>query len=219
MPEVTPASLADFLQALPISAIEFHLPEIVEIAETAGGEVLPSNIGTRLWNGRVTLGRLTRSETLSAQVLIDDMRGAGKFFMASHITHPFPQTDPQGIDIQTANVLLASLPNDANTIALAGLRPNYVLTRGDYLSFTYRSNPTRYALHRVVTTSVQADNDGLSPVFKVQPPVRPGAQIGTPVTLANAACKALIRPGSVEAGRTSRFTTEGIAFDFQQTLR
>ena len=115
--------------------------------------------------------------------------------------------------------MIGALNADARLISLSGLLAGYVLSSGDYLGFAYRSDPARYALHRIWTPQVEADAQGTTPSFTVQPPLRPGADVGAAVTFERAACKAIIRPGSVEPGRTRRFTTEGMAFSFVQTLR
>ena len=86
---------------------------------------------------------------------------------------------------------------------MAGLPAWYVLTRGDYLAFDYGS-PSRRALHKVVSLTVQASAGGVTPVFEVTPLIRPGALVGAVVTLVRASCKARIMPGSVSKGASFR---------------
>lgn len=218
MPLNFPLSYADFLGALPISSITFECPEVVEVSMTAGSEALPSEIGNRYWQGEVRLGKMKRAEKRAAQVLIDQVRGAGGSFFAHDITQPFPQSDPDGTGLPGSGPLIANLPADARLISLKNLA-NYTLMRGDYLAFEYRSNPTRYALHRVVDALVTTGGAGTTGTFEVMPPIQPGAAVDTPVQLARPACKAIIVPGSVQPGKTNRFIHEGMSFGFMQTLR
>ncbi|MBW4708618.1 hypothetical protein KX928_12570 [Roseobacter sp. YSTF-M11] len=220
MPVSFPMSIAEFLDALPVKSVEFDLPEAVQTSRTAGGEILPEDIGTRLWQGEVMLGRLLPYEALDAQALIDLMRGAGASFLAYHTRFPHPRQDPTGSIIAGASPQIAALDGgDARLISLKGLTPGYALTRGDYLSFTYGSNPLRYGLHRVQETQVLADGAGTTPLFEVIPPLEPGAVIDAAVTLGRAHCKAVIVPDSVQTGRQSKFLRDGMSFKFMQTLR
>lgn len=104
-------------------------------------------------------------------------------------------------------------------IGLKDLPAGYSLRRGDYLSFTYAFNPTRYGLHRVQDITVVADGAGETPFFEVIPPLEPGAVAETPVQLVGAHCKAIIVPGSTQTGRQSKFMRDGMSFKFIQTLR
>ena len=74
-------------------------------------------------------------------------------------------------------------------------------------------------MHRVVDHTVTASQTGVTQNFEVLPPLQPGAVLLEPVQLVRPFCKAIIIPGSVQSGRTTRFITEGMSFRFIQTLR
>jgi len=112
--------------------------------------------------------------------------------------------------------VLSALISGNREISLSGLPANYVLSRGDYLSWTY--NGGRRALHRVVEP-VTASAGGVATSFEVTPPVRPGSVTSTPVTLRRASCAAKLRAGTVQKGRSRRTVTDGMSFEFIQTLR
>ncbi|MBM1833767.1 hypothetical protein JQW92_16995 [Sulfitobacter pseudonitzschiae] len=219
MPLTFPLSYAEFLAVLPISSITMECPEVVEISQTAGAEVLLDEIGNRYWQGVINLGRMQRHEKREAQVLIDAVRSASGSFFASDISQSFPQDDPTGSGISGATPKISSLPADKRLIGLSGLPSGYTLRRGDYLSFTYLSNPTRYALHRIVDATVTANGSGATADFEVMPHIQPGAATNTSVELVRPSCKAIILPDSVQPGRTNRFIHEGMSFGFMQTLR
>ncbi|PWE29962.1 hypothetical protein DDZ14_16095 [Maritimibacter sp. 55A14] len=214
-----PLSLAEFMDRLLISSAPFDLPEQVEIAGTAGGEILKSEIAARLWTGSVRLGRMTAEEARPIRARINLLRSAGASFLAYDPKRAFPAGDPGGTILGAATPVIDTLDADARLIALGGLPVGYVLAAGDMLSFQYGTNPVRYALHEVVEDSATADGTGVTPLFEVRPAIRPGAVTGTAVALTWAHCKATLVPGEIEVGTTRRTITEGVAFRFIQTLR
>lgn len=220
MPLSFPLSYADFLGALPISSMTLECPEVSEASQTAGAETLVDSVGNRYWQGEVKLGRLQRHEKREAQVLLDVAQSVGASFMVNDVTQPFPRDDPTGAGLAGAAPKITSLPTDKRLIGLWDLPAGYVLRRGDFLAFEYRSNPVRFALHRIVDKTVTVSGAaGFTPTFEVLPHIEPGAALDAPVALIRPACKAIIIPGSVNPGSTTNFITEGMSFRFMQTLR
>lgn len=214
-----PLSPAQFIDLLPLQSMTMDCPEQVEASQTGGGEMLVADLGPRLWQGKVTLGRMTRAEAQWAETMIDLLRGAGRSFLLHDRRRAAPLLDPAGAALGASAVTLLSLAAGNREVRLAGLPVGYRLSVGDHLGFAYGANPLRHALHRVVTTLVTAAGDGTTPTFEVTPPIRPGAATGVPVALVRPVCKVQLLPGSVEMGSTRGTITEGIAFQFRQTLR
>ncbi len=212
-----PLALDTFFASLMVSEITFDAPPQMELSQTGGGEQLGAEIGPQLWTGTVRLGILTRMELSMPDVLLDLLRRPGASFLAFDTRRPAPLADPVGAILGATVPTIATLPSDPREISLTGLPAGYVLSRGDYLGWSYDSG--RRALHRVVDVTVTASGAGLSPVFEITPPIRPGVTTGTGVTLVRAACKAKIKPGSVTKGSSRKTITEGLSFDFVQTLR
>lgn len=219
MPVTFPLSTADFLELLPVASITMHLPEIVEISRTGGGEVLTEDLGPRLWQGTVELGKLLTREAEEAQTMIDLLRGAGRSFFAFDTRSPGPRLDLTGAILGAATPQIRALGSDARVMQLKGLPPGYQLVRGDRLSFDYSSNPTRTALHRIVDASVVANGAGETGDFEVMPEIRAGAAVDATVRLVRPQCKVVLVPGSVEAGSRRSHLSEGMSFQFIQTLR
>lgn len=211
-----PLSLATFMDQLLIAEVAFYPPVQVEIAQTAGGEVLTHELGPQLWRGRITLDAMQDIEARDPEVLLDLLTPSGRFFWAYDSRRPCPLNDPTGSILGAATPTIDSLPN-WRELTLAGLPAAYQLRRGDYLAFDYGS-PSRRALHRVATSTVTANGAGVTPVFEVIPPIRSGALVGAAVTLVKAACKARLLPGQVDHGSTRSAVTEGMSFQFIQTL-
>ena len=213
-----PVSTAEFFDTLEVSQITFDCPEQMQVARTGGGEILPANIGPRLWTGEVSLWDQGHSAVAPVLAMISALREPGASFLAYDLTAPAPQSDPDGVALATVTPLILALPSDARMLSLKGLPSGFVLTAGDYLGFSYGTNPVRRALHRVVS-GVVASGTGQTAAFEVTPPRRPGAAINTAVSLVKASCKARIVPGSVAPGTKGQIFTSGITFKFMQTLR
>jgi len=213
-----PLAAAEFFDTLKVSQMTFDCPEQVQVARTGGGEILPANIGPRLWTGEVVLWQQRHSVVAPVLAMISALREPGASFLAYDLTAPAPQSDPEGTALATVTPLILALPSDARMLSLEGLPSGFVLTAGDYLGFSYGTNPVRRALHRVVS-GVVAGGTGQTAAFEVTPPRRPGAAINTAVSLVKASCKARIVPGSVAPGTKGQIFTSGITFKFMQTLR
>ncbi|MCE8007130.1 hypothetical protein [Aestuariivita sp.] len=214
-----PLSPADFIDRLPIKSVTPDLPEIVSMSQTGGGDILTEDLSPRLWRGEVLLAKLTPDEASAAMALIQAVRGPGRSFMAYDTRHPAPRNDPDGSGLVGATPRIQSLGANPRTLSLHGLPADYVLLRGDMLSFDYGAGPVRTALHQVVDETVTANQGGATPEFEVIPFVRAGAAAEAAVTLIKPACKAVILPNSVTAGTKGAWMTEGVAFSYVQTLR
>lgn len=211
-----PLSRANFMDLLPIGEQSHNLPQSMELNRTGGGEQLGADLGDRLWQGKITLGRLLRTEAGRPEMLIDLLAQAGRTFLVHDTRRPWPLLDPNGTIFGASTPTIHTLSGDPRELRITGLPATYVLSPGDYFSFQYGSSPVRYALHRVVSTTTAVA--GLTPLFEVSPHIRPGAVTGTQVFFFKPACKAVILAGSVEAGVGRRTITDGISFGYVQSL-
>lgn len=213
-----PLSLAQFMDILPIREMTFDLPETMELSETGGGEVLAADLGTRLWQGEIQLGDMTADEAAEALAMLDVLRRAAGSFMVHDKRRPAPRSDLNGAALSGFAVKLASVSGNTREVTLSGLPAGFQLLRHDYLAFSYGTNPTRYALHRIASPAT-ANGSGVTGLFEVSPNIRPGWVANAAVSLVKPACKARILPGSVNPGRHRHTMTAGVSFRFQQTLR
>lgn len=213
-----PLALAAFVDVLPIKDMTFSLSEAVETEETAGGEILTAELGTRLWQGEIVLGDMEPDEADHALSLLDLLRRAGASFLCHDRARPWPRADWQGAALAGHAPTLHSVAASTREVRLAGLPPAYSLSPRDALGFAYGTNPTRFALHRLVAP-VTSDGTGLTPLVEVVPNVRPGWVAGAPVQLVKPACKAIVVPKSFQPGRRKARMTTGASFRWQQTLR
>jgi hypothetical protein len=146
------------------------------------------------------------------------LRQPGASFLVHQSHRAGPQADPEGTALGAASPTITGVAANNRDVTLAGLPAGYVLTEGDLLSFTYLSNPTRYALHRVMETRTAAAGGGIATV-EVSPPIRPGSTWPRPLTLLRPFCKAVIVPGSFEAPVMTRSPRATFSFSWRQSLR
>jgi hypothetical protein len=216
MPLTMPLDLADFFEELCPISTTFQLGEAVIVNETGGGEVIRSDYGSRLWQGTVTLApaKPVAIEDIMALVrVLQDSR-------ASFLIYPRHKKRPTGGGALSEPIgQINSLPTNNRLISLKGLPANYVITRGDFLSFIYSSSPARYAFHQAVET-ITAGGLGVTGQFEVIPPIRPGAVVDTGVQFNRARLKAVMVPGSLTVSELpKRGFAAGATFTWQQTLR
>lgn len=211
-----PADLATFFAAICPISTTFQLGEAALVNQTGGGEVIRSDYGTRLWSGTVTLApeKPVAIESIMALIrVLQDSR-------ASFLVYPRHKKNPTGGGALSEPIgAINSLPTNNRLITLKGLPASYVITRGDFLSFTYSSSPTRYAFHQAVE-SITANGSGVTGQFEVVPPIRPGAAVDDAVQFNRPRLKAVMVPGSLSISELpKRGFADGATFAWRQTLR
>lgn len=213
-----PLTLPQFWHLLPAGKATFDMGEALDIAQTTGGEVLTADLGTALWSGQIDLGKMTNDEAAAIRPLINILRRAGTSFLVSDYARAYPRLDPKGLFLGAATPSILALGGSGRELSLQGLPAGYPLSRGDLLSFTYGTNPVRYALHEVVSPIV-ANGAGQTGLVEVSPPIRPGAATGASIQLVYPRCKARLSPGTAKTGTISHTITSDASLGWTQTLR
>ncbi|WP_109464408.1 hypothetical protein [Albibacillus kandeliae] len=218
MPLSFPLDRDTFLGAARITEQTFYLSENVEISGLGDGSIIRDDLGPRLWRGScmVEHASLAEGRRLSSQIAL--LQATGASFLAWDISCTAPAADPDGSNLSGSSPVIYQLESNNREMRISGLPVGYELTPGDMLSFTYGSSPIRYALHSVVTGAV-ASGDGITPLFEVVPPLRPGAAVSAPVELLRPFCKAVIVPSSAQPFTARNVKKRGLSFEFVQTLR
>ncbi len=215
-----PVALAEFFAGLPVKSAVPDLTEALYQSRTAGGEVLTADLGTRLWSAEVTIARRPHREAEAIKAVAHVLRQAGRSMFVRLPLSAAPARDLDGALLGAATPSIYALPTGNRTMRLQGLPPQYKLTAGDFLSFTYDIGDglTRYALHQLVEDAQSFALD-LSNTFEVVPNIRPGAVVGAAVQLINPFFKAVMVPGSFSPGTQDKLFTSGMTFRVIQTLR
>jgi hypothetical protein len=213
-----PLTLAQFHDGLPISQEVFSLTESVQVSENAGGEVLQSQYGPRLWEGSTTVMTHSRINADALVAMVELLRQPGGAFLISprHLTGPF--ADQSGAILGAATPTFTTVNANLRDVNIGGLPSFYVISVGDFVGFQYGSSPVRYALHRFVKGGTANVSGGISGA-EVSPPMRPGVVNGQAITLVKPVCKAVVLPASF-APQQHGFRPRGsYSFSWRQTLR
>ncbi len=211
-----PLDAATWWGALPISTLSLDPVEHIVADMTGKGEPIDDDVAPMLWEGEVSLGRMSSGDAAHAAVMMDLLRPAGRLFWVYDIRRPFPKADPTGAILGASIPSIASLPGSGREMSMSGLPVGYELRQGDLLGFGYDGG--RRALHRVLTPVVLANGAGTTPVFEVSTLIRPGAQVGAAIQLVRPSIPCRRVPGSVVTGSTRQAITEGFTFRFKQSL-
>lgn len=214
---VFPMQLDQFADGLRVRSQEFDLSENLYQTEDGGGRFLTADAGPRMWEGSITVTPNSHTEQRKAQALAQVLRQAGATFLVNDRKGKFPIADPDGTLLGGAPVRLSGPVAGSDQLTLAELPEGYVLTTGDYLSYSYGESGEKIALHQVTFGHVAASNGTVT--VGIMPRVRPGVVDAAPVSLIGAACKAVMVPGSFKAGAIGLASTAGFSFSFRQTLR
>lgn len=215
MPLTWPLPLSEFLDGLPIAAVTMRPGRAESVSETGGGELITHKLGARLWQGEITLDKDYHAAWAAIEARLSLLEEPGASFLISDPRLQFPIDDPDGSKLGAAEVQVKDVLSDGRTVRLQGLPPGYVISDGDLFSFTYGSNPVRYALHRVVVGGAAFGNG--QRIVEVTPSIRPGAAEGDPVTLIKPVCKARII--DADYGSSRAVISRGGSFRWMQTLR
>lgn len=216
MAQVYPMSASAFFEGLRVRAASFDLPTSQLITRSAGGDVMRAELGARLWRVQLELSPARHRDAEQIRSKLHLLRQPSASLLIRPKPCFAPAYDPTGSIVASSTVTLHTVQSNLRDIRLGGLPAGYTLTAGDYLSFTYGTDPTRYAFHQVVSGAV-ASGAGVTPDFEVIPPIRPGYSIGATVRLMKPWMKAVLVESSTGAAGVA--VTDGISLTLQQTLR
>lgn len=206
----------DFFNLLKIARAQFDLPSSLVITRSAGGDVMRSDRGARLWRVNCAMPPLRNADAAEVRAMMHYLRGAGTTCVVRPKPNPYPAYDPDGTILGASAVTIYDLIAGNRELRLQGLPAGYVLTPGDYLSFNYGTDPIRYAFHQIVVGGTTAGT-GITPNIEVVPPIRPGAAVGEAVRLGRPLMKTVVVDGDI--GTSGPRITDGMSLTLQQTLR
>jgi hypothetical protein len=213
-----PLSLADFFNTLSLVRATMTLDSAVLTSETGGGEVLTSAIGTRLWRGRIEARGHAYINLDNVTARLELLRQSGASFLIRPAWRAGPQSDPTGSILGGATPTITAVNANNRDVTIGGLPVGYQIKRGDLVSFTYLTSPTRYALHEFVGDGTANGSGNISSI-EVMPPVRTGYSLPVSITLVNPRCKAVLMPDSYEPPAVAQNGVAFFAFEWRQTLR
>lgn len=174
----------------------FQLMQRQEFSRQANGITRGKDFGSALWIANYSTLPLDIDDALDFEAILNSLDGVLGSFYAGDLRRPYPRLDPKGEAIAGSNPQISWFGVNGKSLALSGLPPGYVLSRGDYLSFDYGAGPSR-AYHQVMEPAT-ADGSGETGGLELRPHIRPGAIVGASVTLAKPTAVMSLLPGSIE---------------------
>jgi hypothetical protein len=209
-----PLALADLADLLPVAAVAWNEARQDAVSALGSGEWLTHELGPPLHEAEVRTARMphARAEQLRARLRALD---GGAHFYLSNPTMLFPQADPGGAILSSANVVIATINANRKALTLSGLPAGYVITMGDHMHIDY-SAPSRRALLQAAEGAT-ANGSGVTAEFEVRPHLRPGITIGLAVKLMKPAAKVKIVPGSLRIETVTTLLSQ-LRFTARQTL-
>lgn len=235
MPLVFPLSVSLFANVIRACADadgqRFVLNEPVMSAGGGEGTIYTAANGSAMWEGTIRTVPARGAAAHRIEALMDALRGAGRSFLMWDMTRDGPENDPAGAVVAGRQLVIAALEASRLKIGAAsgqpvikGFPPELRLLPGDPIGIRYGSNPVRYGYHRVAPAATSYGYDrnrpGRSVWVDVVPPIRPGATVGSAVTLYRPTLKAVPVPGSISGGESmSAGWFAGWSLDWRQTLR
>lgn len=210
-----PISLASFSDVLRVESLTLHCPTPKSRSQTRGGQMLQARLGPSLWQGDCKLAFAQGVKTGGLRALLDLLLDENASFLLSPHDYYGPAADPGGVILGGATVTLQAVATNARDVTLAGLPAGYKLTGDDLFSFTYGTNPTRHALHRVVFGATASSGGQIT--VEVWPRVRTGWAVGAQVRLVKPRFKAIM--DEREPGASMKVFHSGASFTFIQEIR
>lgn len=212
-----PLPLAEFFNRLRIASLELAPTDATVTSRTRGGEVLTAQVGNVLWQGIAQLTPRPRADADAVRALLQLMRRPGASFLATPSHRAGPIADPEGAILGAAAPKIDLIDANRRDVRIKDLPAGYVLSPGDYLSFTYGSSPTRYGFHQLVQGAT-ASGGGVASGLELTPPLPAGVSATIGVTLVKPVFKAVLA-GAPGYGTISRASVDGMQLSFVQTLR
>lgn len=205
-----------FFGSLRLTSFMMTLSDPQESNRLGDGSIIKASLGAALWMGEATLPSGPHRQQADIEVRLSRLLRAGETFLVYDPRSNGPAADPAGVILGTSTPTIHTLDGDNRSMRLQGLPAGYQLSAGDWIGWTYGASPVRYAAHRIETAAV-ADAAGLTPLFAVEPFIRPGVTVGTAVSLVRSPIKAVMTSAEYGGGRAR--VSQGPSFGFIQTLR
>lgn len=203
-----------FYDTLKIAAQGFRLNIPRTFSRLANGQVIPQSLGFPYWSGVAQIAPAYHADAGAYEVQLMGLDRPGQTFLAYDSRYNGPRADPGGVILGSAAPTLHSINANNQSVRIAGLPGNYVISAGDYIGWQRASGI--YSLHRAKAT-VTASGAGLTPFIAVEPLVLQGEAAGVAVALVEPVCRAMVTESNY--GNGARLITSGASFAWQEVRR
>lgn len=217
MAQTFPMPINQFFGNIPIRTVSQDLGEAMEFNQTEAGEITTADMGPRLWKTKFSINPDYHMPIERIKAKLNLLRQANRSVIVPSMPIQYPAYDPDGSILGASVVTIKSIAGNNRDLTLTGLPVDYELGAGDVLSFTYGSNPIRYAMHQIVSDSTANAIGDI--VVEVVDFIRPGALTGMVVNLIKPFYKGVVVPNSTEIGEAGNIISSGVSFEVVQTFR
>lgn len=209
-----PIALSAIFDLLPIASVEWDIERSDEFSGVGSGDLWQAEVADPFWAANVTLGRGLNDELKRAAARIRRLDGARQSFMLCDPISLYPQADPTGTIIGSANVTVRAVASDRNIAQLQGFPNGYTLTVGDKLQFTQGAMQRFFEVSASAVAAAGGNMD-----VTVFPRLPLALAAGAVINLKKPACPVIIQPKSHKPGVARRSVTEGAGFRVLQKKR
>ena len=175
--------------------MDFLAPEMSGRVGAMGG-------GWPLWEAEYQLGGMTEETADEITAFKDALRGPQRLFYGRDLKRPFPRAYPDGFagmaragggSFAAGTASTWSVNGARDVLTLTGLPANFVISKRDYVGFSWTTGgQQRRHLVRAVE-AVQANGSGVA-VVTVEPAVHAVVPSGATAVLANPDCLMRLTP-------------------------
>lgn len=193
----------DILDGFPGWSIEFDLLWRQEQSRQANGRTIVKDLGSPLWRATYQSRSLSINDLDDWRARLASLENGLQTFKGYPLSRCFPILYPNGSwptggSFDGVSAAIASIGAGNKSLTVDQLPAAYQLSRGDFISVAYGSDPTQYGLHQVMEAAA-ADGSGISAEFEVRPHLWPGMAIDDVVSVKRPFCIMAIVPGSVSS--------------------
>lgn len=186
----------DILAGCGFAQKSFALMLRQEYSRPAGGVTIGKDMGPALWTVEYVTVPQQFSDMVTYEAMLRSLDGVIHPFSAYDMRRPYPLAHANGDFSDSGKI--KSVGSNNKSLALKNLPAGFIMSVGDYLSFTYGSNPSSRALHQVMEVVV-AGGSGETGEFEVRPHLRAGASPDTAVTLKKPTALFTLQPGGLSS--------------------
>jgi len=176
---------------------------------SGGGDIMSTMYGRPKWSVAVTLEGGWHNRNLIEEADMMHIGSRDGTILAYDIRRPYPEHDPSGWKLDGMTVTVLSKGSNNRSLALEGLRGQFIVTKGDKISVLYDTD--KRFLCEVMETD-QADDDGETGEFEVWPYLPDALEVGDVVTMSKACGKFKLVANSYRPGGGRGNTASGFSF-------
>lgn len=208
-----PLAVSDFFATLKLSSFVLRASFGQETSGQGSGRTIVKDLRPPLWTANAQTVDMIEPEFTALETWIEVLGEGRGSFLAYDTRRQWPRLDPRGVILGDAAPTIGDIDGRLQ-LAVDGLPEGYGLSFGDLIGF---NDGVSTQLHRIVEASV-AGEDGLTPLFSIEPELSLATSTGIPVTLVRPPVEMRIVPGSYDPEKGQSSATRTATFQCEQAF-